>query len=183
MVKIVYTGPGNHHLRMGMTSKVYSFVPENNYTQDVEWDVVYQAIREPRAGEYIRIEWDPKAIPRQKYKNPSVMSLGDMKPVAQKNETIIENPDGTDTTIDTDSITDDVLGIKPDDIEDLWAWIPDTKESINEDTTQDTPSVTDIPEHDTPEIQETTDQSIPEAGPSTIVVEAQTEVETKSNLS
>lgn len=47
------------------------------------------------------------------------MSLGDMKPVAQKEETIIENPDGTDTTMETDKITNDVLGMKPDDIEDL----------------------------------------------------------------
>jgi hypothetical protein len=45
------------------------------------------------------------------------------------------------------------LGMKPEDIEDLWNWILDIEESI------------------------------PEAGPSIIVAEVQTEVETKSTLS
>ena len=165
MVKVVYTGPGNYHLRMGYTNKVYAFTQENNFTQDLDRDTVYLAIREEQSGEYIKIEWDPKAIPRQKYKDPSVMSLGDMKPEETKQETTIENPSGEDTVIDTDKITNDVLGMKPEDIEDLWAWIPDTEET--------TPETTEAIE----------DESIPEAGPSTIVAEVQTEVETKSTLS
>ena len=47
------------------------------------------------------------------------MSLGDMKPEETKQETTIENPSGEDTVIDTDKITNDVLGMKPEDIEDL----------------------------------------------------------------
>jgi len=153
MVKVVYTGPGNYHLRMGYTSKVYAFTPENNFTQDLDRDTVYLAIREEQSGEYIKIEWDPKAIPRQKYKDLSVMSLGEMKPEVSKQETIIENQGGKDIVINTDKITDDILGMKPEDIEDLWNWILDIEESI------------------------------PEAGPSIIVAEVQTEVETKSTLS
>lgn len=47
------------------------------------------------------------------------MSLGEMKPEVSKQETIIENQGGKDIVINTDKITDDILGMGPEDIEDL----------------------------------------------------------------
>ena len=105
MVKIVFTGPRDFHLRENMSSKVYSFTRENNRTLDVERDVVYKAIR---LSEYIKIEGDPKATPKGNYKAPGVKLLGELGPTDQP-KTVIENQDGSEEVVNTNEMVDEAI--------------------------------------------------------------------------
>lgn len=133
MVKIVFTGPRDFHLRENRSSKVYSFTRENNRTLDVEWDVVYKAIR---LSEYIKIDGDPKAIVKGGYKAPGVKLLGELGPTNEP-KTVIENEDGESSVVNTNEMVDEVVdGI--DDFEEVEALVSGEHEepideSVNEE--------------------------------------------------
>lgn len=105
MVKIIYTWPNDFHLREGKTSKVYSFTKENNWTLDVDWDVVYKAVK---LSDYIKIDGDPKAKPKSGYKTPSVMLLWELGQKEQQ-KTIIENEQWKTEVVNTNDLIDEII--------------------------------------------------------------------------
>ena len=60
MIKIRYIWPGNYHHRVNISLKVYNFVPENDFTQLVDREDMYDIIADRANWKYCRIEWDPK---------------------------------------------------------------------------------------------------------------------------
>jgi len=102
MVKLIYIWPDDVHFREWFTDKVHHFVQENNWTLDVSWDLLYQILGDERLNDYMKIEWDPKAIARSTFTKPGIRQAN--APAVVSDTIIIE----TDTEVKTANI-DDIL--------------------------------------------------------------------------
>ena len=106
MVKVVYIWPGDVRYREWFSDRETLFSTENNRTVDVSRDLMYDLIAAERIGMYMKIEWDPKAIPRSTFTDPGVRQMN-QKPKAPN--TIIVDDGMKTKEVPVDDVIDDLL--------------------------------------------------------------------------
>lgn len=119
-VKMIYTWPGDFHFRFGFSDKVLHFTQETLWTVLCSWEDAYALIRDERSGQYLRMEWDPKAIAKSVYASPGVRQMNGANNISSEQEVVKISdgkeeleatlPESGEVTPEDTAALDDLLG-------------------------------------------------------------------------